>query len=174
MNLAGGGGIQSGGAAAVHKKPTGYKPHPAGGGGAGGGFHKGMTMSRHAADRSNVGGAVGGGEIHNSRDNSDIEEDYEGDYVDTSIAPVINIDKYTVLVWESDHDLIAVRHLATESFRQQWDKGIQAYIAGIHDFFPFFPLRPLFDCISSIKSLPQCLSFFFSEDFYSFSPQCNA
>ena len=33
-------------------------------------------------------------------------------------------------VWETDYDLIRVRHLLSESFRQQWEKGIQAYIAG--------------------------------------------
>ena len=138
LNPAGGGGLQSGGGV-VHKKPTGHKPHPAGGGGGGGGggFHRGMTMSRQA-DRSNI-GAVG--EIH-SRDNSSDEEEHEGDYVDTSLAPEINIENYTVLIWESDHDLVAVRHLATESFRQQWDKGIQAYISGNHDFY-FFLFRRL-------------------------------
>ena len=91
-----------------------------------------------------------------SRDNSSDEEGgYEGDYVDTSIAPLINIAKYNVDVWESDHDLVAARHLATESFRQQWEKGIQAYISGKFFgnqaifFFPF--LLTQYQCLSLLE-----------------------
>ncbi len=33
-------------------------------------------------------------------------------------------------MWDRDQDLVEVRHLISDVFRQQWDKGIQAYIKG--------------------------------------------
>ena len=45
-------------------------------------------------------------------------------------APKISIPRYNADVWDSDPDLIEARHQISENFRQQWDKGIQAYIKG--------------------------------------------
>jgi hypothetical protein len=45
-------------------------------------------------------------------------------------APKISIPRYSPDVWDSDADLIEARHQISENFRQQWDKGIQAYIKG--------------------------------------------
>ena len=44
--------------------------------------------------------------------------------------PKIRIPAYEVGIWDADPDLVDTRHLITESFRIQWDKGIQAYITG--------------------------------------------
>ena len=44
--------------------------------------------------------------------------------------PKIRIPAYDTSIWDADPDLVDTRHLITDSFRIQWDKGIQAYIAG--------------------------------------------
>jgi class 3 adenylate cyclase len=63
---------------------------------------------------------VGAGESSRYESRFDIQER----------GPKIRIHPYSPEVWESDADLIEVRHLISDSFRQQWDKGIQAYIKG--------------------------------------------
>ena len=59
-----------------------------------------------------------------------IGDDDEEERNDTDY-PKINLPaEYTSYIWEADPDLVETRHLISESFRQQWEKGIQAYIKG--------------------------------------------
>ena len=42
---------------------------------------------------------------------------------DPFAPPRISIPPYTVGIWDSDIDLVDVRHLISDPYRQQWDKG---------------------------------------------------
>jgi class 3 adenylate cyclase len=64
--------------------------------------------------------------VHASRDNSSKVASLE----ESNIPKIALPSEYTTDIWDVDLDLVECRHLITESFRQQWDKGIQAYIKG--------------------------------------------
>jgi hypothetical protein len=49
---------------------------------------------------------------------------------DAEKAPKIFLHPYTTDIWDVDMDIVDMRHLINSSFRQQWDKGIHAYIKG--------------------------------------------
>jgi hypothetical protein len=49
---------------------------------------------------------------------------------DTEKVPKIFLHTYTTDIWDVDMDIVDMRHLINNSFRQQWDKGINAYIKG--------------------------------------------
>lgn len=49
---------------------------------------------------------------------------------DTEKVPKIFLHPYTTDIWDVDMDVVDMRHLVNSSFRQQWDKGINAYIKG--------------------------------------------
>ena len=44
--------------------------------------------------------------------------------------PVIVVPKYTTDVWETDADLVKLRHQVSDSTRQLWKTGMAAYVAG--------------------------------------------
>ena len=48
----------------------------------------------------------------------------------TEKVPKIFLLEYNTNVWDVDRDIVDLRHLVNASFRQQWDKGIHAYIKG--------------------------------------------
>lgn len=48
----------------------------------------------------------------------------------TEKVPKIFMVPYTTSIWDTDKDIVDLRHLVNASFRQQWDKGIHAYIKG--------------------------------------------
>ena len=45
-----------------------------------------------------------------------------GEY-DPFAPPRISIPPYSTGIWDTDVDLVDVRHLVSEAYRQQWDKG---------------------------------------------------
>ena len=45
-------------------------------------------------------------------------------------APVIEVKPYTQAVWETDQDLVDLRHLVDEKFLALWSRGIAAYVEG--------------------------------------------
>ena len=49
---------------------------------------------------------------------------------DTEKVPKIFLHTYTTDIWDVDMDIVDMRHLINNTFRQQWDKGINAYIKG--------------------------------------------
>lgn len=49
---------------------------------------------------------------------------------DTEKVPKIFLHTYTTDIWDVDMDIVDMRHLINSTFRQQWDKGINAYIKG--------------------------------------------
>ena len=62
----------------------------------------------------------------------DIEQGLSDDiqHDTTEKVPKIYLHSYTTDIWEVDMDIVDLRQLINSSFRQQWDKGIQAYIKG--------------------------------------------
>lgn len=70
---------------------------------------------------------VSGGKAKNDRDaeNQDDEESVSGDS-----KPNIVVPKYTTDVWESDADIVRLRHLVNDAFRTVWKEGMAAYIKG--------------------------------------------
>ena len=52
------------------------------------------------------------------------------DYLKPIPAPVIEVQPYTLAVWETDVDLVDLRHLVNEKFLALWSRGIALYIEG--------------------------------------------
>ena len=50
-----------------------------------------------------------------------------GEY-DPFAPPRITIPRYSSSIWDSDVDLVDVRHLISDSYRQQWDKGNKQHV----------------------------------------------
>ena len=44
--------------------------------------------------------------------------------------PTVVVSKYLETVWESDADLVRLRHLVNDDFRKLWKEGMIAYIKG--------------------------------------------
>lgn len=62
----------------------------------------------------------GSGEGKHERSKREMEEE----------KPTVVVAKYLETVWESDEDLVRLRHLVNDDFRKLWKEGMVAYIKG--------------------------------------------
>ena len=89
------------------------------------------TLSRQQSQH--MGGVLGGRRKtsfivgHGSHDNLGMAlvdgDDKTPTAADGSKNPVFLIPRYSEEIWDDDPDLVEARHLISDSFRQQWDKG---------------------------------------------------
>jgi class 3 adenylate cyclase len=67
-----------------------------------------------------------------STSNRDVEkqDDSDSDEEEGESKPTIVVDPYKTECWETDLDLVRLRHLVNDAFRTVWKEGMAAYIKG--------------------------------------------
>lgn len=67
---------------------------------------------------------------HSDSGSNDKEQASNGQKKDEEQKPSVVIAKYLETVWDSDLDLVRLRHLVNDNFRKLWKEGLAAYIKG--------------------------------------------